>query len=168
MSKSAVLTDSIPGRVAGDYRTDKPEKNGKSFYLESLKRAGDVNLVIIALGTNDLQRKYSRTADKIIDDLVWYRTVTQKSELLYLLPSKFATEDQSGPEFTEESLRMRDYILKRKETLGWNLPLSEVPLSDGLHFSPEGHKIVAQLVFNEIKDRIYYAPQKRSTSYNWQ
>lgn len=146
----SIVTNGISGRVAGNYRLDKPEKNGKSTYLQALKKAGAVDLIIIALGTNDLQVKYNRTAKEIIDDLLWYRTQSPGLKLLYLLPSIFATDERSGPEFTEQSLSVREELAHHKDALGWSLTPGDIPLSDGLHFSADGHKMIAELIQKEI------------------
>lgn len=66
-----IVVDGVCGRVAGSFRTDKPHKNGHDYFVECLHAALPVDLVIIALGTNDLQQRFHRAADDIIADLTW-------------------------------------------------------------------------------------------------
>ena len=55
--KAHIITNGLSGRVAGDFCKAKPYKNGKHTFAEALQQAGNVDIVIIALGTNDLQQQ---------------------------------------------------------------------------------------------------------------
>ncbi len=44
--KARVIADGLPGRVAGEFRTDKPHKNGKATFAKSLSDAGPLDLII--------------------------------------------------------------------------------------------------------------------------
>ena len=81
----------MPGRVAGEFRTDKPHKNGKATFAKSLSDAGPLDLIIVALGTNDLQQRFERTASDIIDDLLSYKT-TSLVPIVYILPPNFQVD----------------------------------------------------------------------------
>lgn len=153
MRKIHIVADGLPGRVAGDYRKDKPHKNGRLTYLDALNKARDVDFVIVALGTNDLQSGYSRNSSEIVNDLLWYSVVTKGPKLLYLLPALFEVGERSGPGFTEKSLQLRDEVVAQRHLFDRSLLLDDVPLSDGVHFSPEGHKLVAEQVKREIAER---------------
>ena len=59
--------------IAGDFCEAKPYKNDKQAFTEALQQAGNVDTIIIALGTNDLQQQYGRTAQAIIQDLIDYQ-----------------------------------------------------------------------------------------------
>ncbi|RKV99643.1 MAG: arylesterase, partial [Candidatus Saccharimonas sp.] len=50
--RAQVTADGVRGRVAGDFRTDKPHKNGLSTFTTALQKADNFDLIIIALGTN--------------------------------------------------------------------------------------------------------------------
>lgn len=151
--KARIIADGVCGRVAGDFCADKPHKNGKSAFAAALQQAGTVDIVIIALGTNDLQQKYQRTSQHIIDDLLMYQKLAPKADIVYLLPPPFSTGEDSGPEFTAQSERVRQEILKNKDALGSSIQLPPLPLSDGIHFSPKGHRLLARLVKNMLEDR---------------
>lgn len=137
-----VIHDGVPGRIAGDYRTDKPQKNGQQYYRDALEKANP-DTIIVALGTNDLQQRFHRTVSEVVADLLWYKRASGDIPVAYLLPTHF----ERIPEFTDESEeKMRQLLVKAPEALGKCIQLNDIPLSDGLHFSPKGHKKVAETV----------------------
>lgn len=143
-----IIPNGVAGKVAGDFRTDKPHKNGQRHYKEALLKAGNVDMVIIALGTNDLQQRFHRTPDEIVADLAWYKAASGDTPILYLLPTHF----ERVPEFTNESeQKLNKLIPLCQKTLGHCIVLGEIGLSDGLHFSPNGHKRVAETVAAAIQ-----------------
>ena len=149
--KARVIADGVPGRVAGDFRTDKPHKNGLATFGAALQNANHPDLIIIALGTNDLQARYQRTADDLLRNLLAYETLAGDTPVLYLLPPPFSTGPDTGDAFTERSEQLRRELLRRRHELKHCVELPAMPLSDGLHFSPKGHAIVCRIV----KDMIY-------------
>ncbi len=149
-----ITADGVCGRIAGAYRLDKPTKNGKDYFQEALKKAGNVDIVIIALGTNDLQQKFSRSAEDVINDLLWYGSVVGTSKILYILPPNFDDSDSSGPEFTHVSKKLRSDILAMKEKLPDSIEVDAIELSDGIHFSDEGHRQMANIVAAKLKKGI--------------
>jgi hypothetical protein len=151
--KAHIIADGLSGRVAGDFCKVKPYKNGKHTFAEALQQAGNVDIVIIALGTNDLQQQYNRTAQAIIHDLTDYQKLADSADVIYLLPPAFSTGEDSGPEFTEQSEEIRQEILRDKDSLGEYIELPLMPLSDGIHFSAKGHRLLARIVKNALKAR---------------
>ena len=151
--KAHIIANGLPGRIAGDFCEAKPYKNGKQAFTKALQQAGNVDIIIIALGTNDLQQQYGRTAQTIIQDLTDYQKLAHSANVIYILPPAFSTGEDSGPEFTEQSEAMRQEILRNKETLGEYIELPFIPLSDGIHFSAKGHRLVARAVKQALKAR---------------
>ena len=151
--KAHIIADGLSGRVAGDFCKVKPYKNGKYTFAEALQQAGNVDIVSIALGTNDLQQQYNRTAQAIIHDLTDYQKLADSADVIYLLPPAFSTGEDSGPEFTEQSEEIRQEILRDKDSLGEYIELPLMPLSDGIHFSAKGHRLLARIVKNALKAR---------------
>ena len=151
--KAHIIADGVSGRVAGDFCKAKPHKNGKQAFTKALQQAGNVDTIIIALGTNDLQQQYGRTARAIIQDLTNYQKLVDSADVIYLLPPVFSTGEDSGPEFTEQSEAIRQDILQSKEALGEYIEIPFIPLSDGIHFSTKGHRLVARIVKNTLKAR---------------
>ena len=151
--KAHIIANGLSGRVAGDFCKAKPYKNGKQAFAKALQRAGNVDIIIIALGTNDLQQQYNRTAQAIIQDLTDYQKLADSADVIYLLPPAFSTGEDSGPEFTEQSEEIRQEILRDKDSLGEYIELPFIPLSDGIHFSAKGHRLVARVVKQALKAR---------------
>lgn len=151
--KAHIIADGLSGRVAGDFCKVKPYKNGKQAFAKALQRAGNVDIIIIALGTNDLQQQYGRTAQAIIHDLTDYQKLAHGANIIYILPPAFSTGEDSGPEFTEQSEEIRQEILRDKDSLGEYIELPLMPLSDGIHFSAKGHRLLARIVKNALKAR---------------
>lgn len=151
--KAHIIADGLSGRVAGDFCKAKPYKNGKQAFTKALQQAGNVDTIIIALGTNDLQQQYGRTAQAIIQDLIEYQKLAHSATVIYILPPAFSTGEDSGPEFTEQSEAIRQEILQNKEALGEYIELPLMPLSDGIHFSAKGHRLLARIVKNALKAR---------------
>ena len=151
--KAHIIANGLSGRIAGDFCKAKPYKNGKHTFAEALQQAGNVHIVIIALGTNDLQQQYNRTAQAIIHDLTDYQKLAHGANIIYILPPAFSTGEDSGPEFTEQSEEIRQEILRDKDSLGEYIELPLMPLSDGIHFSAKGHRLLARIVKNALKAR---------------
>lgn len=151
--KAHIIANGLSGRVAGDFCKAKPYKNGKHAFAEALQQAGNVDIAIIALGTNDLQQQYSRTAQAIIHDLTDYQKLAHGAEVIYILPPAFSTGEDSGPEFTEQSEEIRQEILRDKDSLGEYIELPFIPLSDGIHFSIKGHRLLARIVKQALEAR---------------
>ena len=151
--KAHIIADGLSGRVAGDFCKVKPYKNGKQAFAKALQRAGNVDIIIIALSTNDLQQQYGRTAQAVIHDLTDYQKLAHGANIIYILPPAFSTGEDSGPEFTEQSEEIRQEILRDKDSLGEYIELPLMPLSDGIHFSAKGHRLVARAVKQALKAR---------------
>lgn len=167
-----ILQEGLPGRLAGDEEKEKPYKNGKDVFLSTFRTQAPVNSIVLMLGTNDLQIKYNKDTNKIIEDLNWY-TKTIESEfsdlenrkkyfmggvmpnIIYILPSNFEYSENKNNIFDEKSEEKRKQIIdyytnqnKYKYIHIKNVPL----LRDGVHFSYEGHKMVANIIKNNLFD----------------
>lgn len=148
------IVNGVCSRVAGDYRSDKPSRNGQSYFRQAYEAAGHVDIVIIALGTNDLQERFGRSVNDIINDLLWYRNVANQSEVIYVLPPNFSDAEESGPEFTTKSQKIRSQLIENKDRLVNYIVVENIELSDGVHFSAQGHKMMAKIVGERLKAEI--------------
>lgn len=148
--RAHIIADGVPGRVAGEFRRDKPHKNGLTHFKAALIQAGPIDHIIIALGTNDIQERYGRSVDDILADLLAYKQMAGETAITYLLPPTFETGERSGPDFTEQAAAKQRKLLERKTELGMCIELPNIPLSDGIHFSAQGHRIVAKIVKDMI------------------
>ena len=68
-SEYKVIQEGLPGRIAGNFDIEEPYKNGKDSFLSIYKSQAPIDILIIALGSNDLQKKYNRAYKNIIEDL---------------------------------------------------------------------------------------------------
>lgn len=56
-----IYQEGLPGRLAGNNEEEKKYKNGKDTFLSTFRTCAPVDILIIALGTNDLQIKYNKS-----------------------------------------------------------------------------------------------------------
>ena len=71
--KYLFFQEGLPGRLAGNDENIKKYKNGQDTFISTFRTNAPVDIIIISLGTNDLQLKYNKTSEKIISDLLWYK-----------------------------------------------------------------------------------------------
>jgi len=154
-----VVPQGLPGRVAGDYVTGEREYwNGRSAYQGTCKSALPVDYVIIALGTNDLQSRYERSAQQIRQDLSWYIAATRQyaedyhkesPKLIYMLPFSFRPNEYfvASREKWEE-LRQMEWPEGAEVVIIDNPDIGP----DGVHLSVQGHKTVAEYIANKLKE----------------
>lgn len=154
-----VIGSGVPGGVAGDYPQANLVKRRRSSFDLVYRRHRPIDILIIALGTNDLRHEYSRTPRQTRDDLLWYRDRLEEinSEdkqgklirLLYLLPSNF--DSALFPASQEKRLALIDLM---QQATDLTISADAIDLSsDGAHFSKSGHKQMAKIVFNRLMEK---------------
>jgi lysophospholipase L1-like esterase len=154
-----VVQEGLCARVAGAYETKFPVLNGQTPFEAIFLSALPLDAVIIALGTNDLKSRYKRTAEDIVNDLLWYRDKiegikdTMKSDnikVIYFAPANFT--DNKDYFDAEESLRLEVIKLLQEKAenvvVANNLLMSE----DGVHYSEEAHSEVAKILDKKLKE----------------
>lgn len=154
-----VIENGYPGRCAGSFeqaREQDKDYDGHEHYEVIFKTASPVDLVVVALGTNDLKEKYGRSVGEICDDLLWYEGRTRYLEgyngemprFLYVLPAR--TENQVGWYEVGEGAR-DELVAVMKGRVADYVDLDEVELtSDGVHYSVAGHADIAGRVAGKI------------------
>ena len=164
-----LLQEGLPGRLAGSNEKEKVYKNGKDTFISTFRTNAPVDILIIALGTNDLQFKYNKTGKDIINDLLWYKEVLEQMvededdkkkyfvnnelpEIIYILPSNFDYKENASVIFDEEKENERQNIIKYfVDNNIKNIYFNDIDLfEDGIHFNYEGHKKMADRVFGEL------------------
>jgi len=139
-----VVQEGLSGRVAGGFERQKPVYNGRRSFEVAYRSAAPVDLVIVALGTNDLKADYGRSAQNIADDLRWYADAIQRfqdvaegkdTKVLYICPEN---HPQSQPGVWTELIRIMQLFPEFVLDLG---ELQKGP--DGLHYSEAAHAQVA-------------------------
>lgn len=153
-----VIGAGVPGGVAGDYPQANLIKRRRNSFDIVFRQHQPVNILIVALGTNDLKDKYSRTPEQIKDTLLWYRDRLEEfnnqseqnepTKLLYLLPSNFDSALFSAS--ADKRLKLNDLMKQATDLIisADNINLS----SDGAHFSELGHEQMSKIVFSKIKE----------------
>lgn len=159
-----VIQEGLPGRIAGDYEIESPFKNGKQSFMSILRTSCPVDVIIISLGTNDLQLKYNKSYTQIIEDLTWYQETiinlynekasrffnNKPVKIYYIMPVNF---DYLENKFDQSCEDKRKKIIEYfKNNKGYNAIIADkTTLSDGIHLDFEGHEYIANLVYNQIK-----------------
>ncbi len=180
--KYIIFQEGLPGRIAGNEEKEKKYKNGKDNFISTFRTKAPVDIILIALGTNDLQIKYNKTSKAIFEDLLWYKKAIEESykdiddrkkyfvneqlpRIIYILPINFDYKKNASIIFNEQSEKKRQEIISKFKTE--NIPyirLDNMPLlEDGIHLNEEGHKKQAQLVEKEIVkygDKVGYNTRK--------
>jgi lysophospholipase L1-like esterase len=170
-----VVEEGLNGRTTNlDYHIP-PNRNGKTYLLPCLYTHAPIDLVVIALGGNDLKVYFDRTPDDIRDGVAELIDVVQAS--------KYGQHMQASPEvlivtspiplivaeqYVDEDgiVVFEGAIEKAKSLIGLYAELSEekqchfldisktiFPSSiDGLHFDEIAHKNLAQVMCKKITD----------------
>lgn len=165
-NKYRFFQEGLPGRIAGNEETIKTYKNGKDTFISTFRTNAPVDKIIIALGTNDLQIKYQKTKDKIIEDLLWYKKQIEESyadledqkkyfndkklpEIIYILPINFDYQDKASVIFDKESEEKRQQIIRefQKDKKLKTIVANDLELfDDGIHLNYQGHEQMTSLV----------------------
>ena len=155
-----VVQEGLPGRFAGDFEyREKPYYNGQYCYEPIYRTASPVDLVILALGTNDLNDRYNRSVDEIFRDILWYEKKTESliregekmPNFLYILPPNFSGKFRDDETFNVKKREILNAKLSQK--VANFIEINDIDLSDDeLHFSFKGHKQMADAVFAKIKE----------------
>ncbi len=160
-----IIQEGLPGRLAGNDEIEKNYKNGKDTFISTFRTQAPVDIIIISLGTNDLQIKYNKDYNKIISDLIWYKDIVldmyndlddrkkyflnnTMPKFIYILPINFDYKENAKVIFNKESETKRKLILKEfKKYIDDNtsvISIDNLPLfDDGIHLNFDGHKILA-------------------------
>jgi len=155
-----VVQEGLSARIAGNYETEKPWLNGQDPFVAIFLTASPVNVVVIALGTNDLKVQYNQYAQGVVDNLLWYQTSIMRlvetnqniiPAVIYLLPPNF--ENREG-HHRDENLH-RDIIAKFQELVPSEQAIIFDDLEmdvDGVHFTTAAHNRVADKVYEKLKE----------------
>lgn len=155
-----VIQEGLSGRFAGNLESGVNEfKNGQSSFEAIYRSAGPVDIVIIALGTNDLKSKYTRKAKDIYSDIMWYVTkanaiASDEGDLpakpLIITPANFVPKEDYF--FAEPSLR-EELLELFMECEYPFIMLGDLEITDdGVHYTENDHVRVADSVYSEIKE----------------
>lgn len=160
--------EGLPGRLAGNDEQAKPYKNGKDAFIATFRTSAPVDMIFISLGTNDLQLKYNKTSQQIIEDLLWYKKTLEESfedledrkkyfrgkmpKIIYILPINFDYQKNAKDVFDYHCEKKRQEVIQYFQNQ--NIPIivaSNMDLfEDGIHLSYKGHEEMTKLVEVEL------------------
>ena len=156
--RAEVVEEGFSGRAAGDIKTgDQTPANGHLHFPTVYLSHTPLDLVVIALGTNDCWKKYRQTSEAILENLKWYieeTRVREKTEshaptprFLFLIPPSSTAADFDDTVRGELQQRMIEAL---PSVLIENVEYRP----DEVHFSPEGHATVASAVRQAIEKEL--------------
>lgn len=156
MPELHVIDEGLISRVAGDHKPDSRSFTNGQRHFEAIYRSHTpVDILIIALGTNDCWRQYQQTPAQVMANLLWYqRKVAQLADgafeakipkVLYMLPPHCRDADYDDRLYRELITRMKqefDYIDVADVRTG----------ADGVHFGIDAHTTIAEAVTAKIRN----------------
>ena len=162
--------EGLPGRIAGNEEKEKTFKNGKDTFISTFRSNAPLDMLIISLGTNDLQLKYNKELNKIIKDLLWYKETIENMyedlddkkkylnnkmpKIIYILPFNFDYKVNASMIFDETKEKERIKIINYfNDNNIKNIYFNNIELfEDGIHLNYEGNRRLAEKVLEVIKD----------------
>jgi len=160
-----VLVDAADSRTTN---VDEGERNGLVCLPKALQQYAPINVLILALGGNDLKTYYQRTPEQIRDGIADLVALARRSNskidilLLSLIRPLLEVEryqDEAGispfencvARANEVNQYYRDYAL-RNECCFLNISEEVMPSAiDGAHLDQAGHARLAELVANKFR-----------------
>lgn len=158
-----IIQAGLCGWTAGEYAEQAPYLGGKIGYEIALREASPVSGVVIALGVNDAQNE-SASGEQIVADLQWYSAYTQA----YAADSK---NDMAGGGSvwyiapTIAPVQCHEPLASKLQYINEKLRATHTTISnplddhndyapDGIHFSLQGHRRMAQAIYKAIKEGV--------------
>ena len=173
-SNFEIIEEGLNSRTltSDDKRPGKEGRNGYKYLLPCLDTHDPIDLVVLMLGTNELKCEYNKTPEEIGNILEEYfvkKILTRKSQikdtypkLLIIAPpivrenNEVYGEDDKYKGAEIKSKKLND-IYKRIAERNNCYFISNNKLEtgkDGIHLTKESHKILADLITEEIR-KIY-------------
>lgn len=167
-----VIEEGLGSRTTDLDYDKKPGRNGQTYLAPCLHSHNPVDIVTIMLGTNDLKIEYRRSAEdiaaalgRLVDDVRTYGATKTGDQPKVILISPIEINDQA-PRFTEfytgyydtesmvESKKLSEAIKNIAEQKGVHFidaATVSAPGEDGIHFSQESERPLAELINDAIR-----------------
>lgn len=169
-----VIEEGLNSRTTNlDYHVP-PDRNGKTYLSPCLYTHAPIDLVVLALGGNDLKTYFKRSPEQVRDGLAELISLTKTStygrdmlnapDILILSPPRLQKnaetflDDSNLPIFegaTEKAKELVElYAELAKQQDCYFLDISQTVSTssiDGLHFDVNGHRVLSQLIYTKIK-----------------
>jgi lysophospholipase L1-like esterase len=171
-SQYYIIEEGLGSRTTDLDYDRKPGRNGKTYLVPCVASHIPVDVVTIMLGTNDLKIEYRRSAEDIanalgglVDDVRTYGETRTGETPEIILISPIEIDDQArrfaefytgyyDAESRTESKKLSEAIKKvadEKGVLFLDAATVSKPGEDGIHFSEESERPLAELIAREIK-----------------
>ena len=169
-----VIEEGLNSRTTNlDYHVP-PDRNGKTYLPSCLYTHAPIDLVVLALGGNDLKTYFKRSPEQIRDGLgeliklikasTYGRDMLSAPDVLILSPPVLQkmTEtflDENNLHIFEGAVEKSKILVELYAELAkqqdcYFLDISQTvstSLIDGLHFDANGHRILSYLIYTKIK-----------------
>jgi lysophospholipase L1-like esterase len=167
VAKYEVISEGLCGRTFVVQNIEKPHKSGITQLQSILESHDPIDVIIIMLGTNDLQRKYNLTIFEIAThlkqtiELIRRPTLDllKKPRIIILSPIQITPNSQGNyhPQFTHAAQLMpqleKSYEEVAKNTQCEFIPTSTVSFAseiDGIHLDEKGHLALSQILYEYL------------------
>lgn len=163
-----IIEEGLNGRTTTLYHPTMPWKNGKTYLVPCLSSHNPLDLIILFLGANDLQTKYNRRAEDIVEgvrdliNVIRENAYTPKKEAVPVLILPPAIVDNSVAGVSEKLAADAEEKSSKLVNLYQELALEEncffpqtsayvvAGKQDGYHLDTDGHKQLAGIVHSFI------------------
>lgn len=170
-----IIEEGLSSRTTDLEYEKKPGRNGRTYLSPCVESHNPLDVVIIMLGTNDFKAVYNRTAKevadalaKLVDDVKSLAYGKNNMALKIILVSPILI-DSNAPRFAEfytgsydersmhESEKLAaevERIAKDGDCIFVDAASIAKPGEDGIHFSPDSGKPLAELLAQTIKSNL--------------
>ncbi len=168
-----VIEEGLNGRTINLDDPFPPDRNGKNYLPPCLSSHAPLDLVILALGGNDLKSYFNRTPEQIRDGHAELVDIIQSSkygadmqtppQVLIIsqpipLPISETFTDPQGKKYLEGGIEKAKQLVplfrefaKQKNAHFLDVSKAVIPSKvDGMHFDEEAHALMAIEVYTEI------------------
>lgn len=160
-----IIEEGCNNRTGFFQNPDGHMQSGQRYLPECLKKHKNFDIIIVALGTNDLQKKFmideSIAKDGLKNLITIIREFNKNASIIVIPPIVLCENILEGYfscQFDEESIKASCWIQKTYEMFVKDSNCKLLDLNkyvkpsdiDGLHFDKESHKIIAEKISAQI------------------
>jgi lysophospholipase L1-like esterase len=170
-----VIEEGLNSRTTNlDYAVP-PDRNGKTYLPSCLYSHAPIDLVVVALGGNDMKMYFNRTAEEIKNGLSELVDIIQTSQygsdmkqapkvliasLLIPLPIAESHIDENGIHFLKGAIKKAEKLIDLYAQLAQQKNCFYLDLSrdiqpseiDGVHLDEDAHRKCAEIMFKKIQE----------------
>lgn len=141
-----------------------PHRNGRSYLIPCLESHSPLDTVILWLGTNDLKQKFNRepsdianAIEQLINDI---KSAVENVRIILVSPPlvreevlKPKTQFMGAGEKSKKLASFYEQLASKYQCTFVDLAAHVSPgIDDGVHLDPEAHSVVADLLYNSVKN----------------